>query len=206
MKRPSFHLPADISIALSHADASHSSLITKRRSRSCTHFSLGLNLMPLRAKRKQPSASNFQSILDCKGCLLRMLQCSKAQWRGWAGRGNIAAGGSTPAPVFTPAPDYITAEEQQKGPLSWKRSPGEKFHLPSNPFLLAKLRQKHSWINPWRPDSVQTFGWLWSGTALQILGISKHKITSLSLLFGFHRWKQYLKCQKIRAKIDNRNV
>jgi len=70
------------------------------------------------------------------------------------GEESVTAGGFTLLPVFAHTPFYITAVGQPfdghaifyswtKGLLSWKRSPGEAFHLPSNPFLLAKLRQKH---------------------------------------------------------------
>lgn len=96
--------------------------------------------------------------------------------------------------------DTLSFTTGQRGPSPGRDLLGRYFicHPISSGWLSSVKR--HCGINPWRSDSVQMFGWLWSGAALQILGISKHKIMYLILLFGVHSWKQDLKCQKNQDK------
>lgn len=162
---------------------------------------LGLNLVPVGAKWKQLSESNFQRHLR-----LQVLFASDApELQQEAEPLGGDAWGSEPlhpsSAVGQPLDGHVIFYNWAQGPLSWKGSPGEVFHLPSHPFLLARL----SGIKPWSSDSV----------TLVRDGFAdfKHKAST-----GSHLWIWSLvstaengilnakKKKKNRAKIENRNV
>lgn len=168
--------------------------------------------MPIWAKCKQPSESHSR---DCKHCFLLVLWCSKAPRRGWV----EPLGGESihcrmvhtffglhthPSLHYCCGTaflkDTLSFTTGQRGPSPGRDLLGRYFICHPIPSGWLSSVKRHCGINPWRSDSVQMFGWLWSGAALQILGISKHKIMYLILLFGVHSWKQDLKCQKNQDK------
>lgn len=168
--------------------------------------------MPVGAKCKQPSESSFQrqprvQALFAPNAVMLQGEAEQGLWEGGA---SLQEGPHLSQSLHPPHStllrwdsllmDTLSFTSGQRGPSPGRDLLGRYFICHPIPSCWLSSVKRHCGINPWRPDSVQTFGWLWSGTALQILGISKHKITSLILLFGVHSWKRDLKCQKNQGK------
>lgn len=209
VKNPHFICP--LTFLLSDAPAlymqfSHQRAKQKLCSPLCIY--LGLNLMPVGAKWKQLSESNFQRHLRLQVLFApnaSVLQSSRKRLILWEGMVSLHEGlclsqsSHPPQSVFLPWDslwmDTLSFTTEQRGPSPGRDLLGRYFICHPIPSCWLSSVKRHCGINPWRSDSVTLVR-----DGSQILGIRKHKITSLILVSGVCSWKWDLKCQKNQGK------